>query len=60
MTDSLFEVFYESPILWKVREPENLGGHCASCEYLPVCRGCRAMALAVTGDWLAQDPQCWL
>lgn len=60
VTDSLFEIFYESPILWKAREPSNLGGRCSSCEFVPVCRGCRAMALAVTGDWLGEDPQCWL
>ena len=59
MKDSLYEIWYSSPILWRVRVPENLHGRCASCELAPVCRGCRAIALALTGDWLEEDPHCW-
>ena len=32
---------------------------CKDCEYIPRCGGCRAMAYSVTGDYLAEDPQCW-
>lgn len=60
LRDSLHEIFYESDQLWKVRIPSNLKGRCASCQFVPVCRGCRSMALAVTGDWLGEDPHCWL
>lgn len=60
LKDSLHTIFYESDLLWKVRDPSNLKGRCASCKFVPVCRGCRAMALAVTGDWLEEDPHCWL
>jgi radical SAM protein with 4Fe4S-binding SPASM domain len=60
LKDSLHQIFYESADLWKVREPANLKGQCATCQFVPVCRGCRAMALAVTGDWLEEDPHCWL
>jgi radical SAM protein with 4Fe4S-binding SPASM domain len=60
MKDSLHQIFYESDQLWKVRVPSNLRGRCSSCQFLPICRGCRAMALAVTGDWLEEDPHCWL
>ena len=60
LKDSLHKIFYESEELWKVRVPTNLKGRCSSCQFVPVCRGCRAMALAVTGDWLEEDPHCWL
>jgi len=60
LKDSLHQIFYESVDLWKVRVPTNLKGRCSTCQFVPVCRGCRAMALAVTGDWLEEDPHCWL
>lgn len=60
LTDSLHDIWYASPVLWQARVPSNLGGRCASCQHVPICRGCRAMALAVHSDWLAEDPQCWM
>ena len=36
----------------------QLGGRCGRCEYRLVCGGCRARALATTGDYLAEDPAC--
>lgn len=36
------------------------GSVCATCHYHDFCRGCRALALAHTGDVNAQDPHCWL
>ncbi len=43
-----------------LRNPMNLGGHCASCEHNPVCWGCRATAYYECGDMLAPDPRCWM
>jgi radical SAM protein with 4Fe4S-binding SPASM domain len=60
LRDSLHEIWYASPVLWAARSPSRLKGRCSSCQYVPVCRGCRAMALAVRGDWLEEDPQCWI
>lgn len=60
LTDSLHDIWYASPMLWKARVPSNLKGRCAACRHVPSCRGCRAMALAVSGDWLGEDPQCWM
>lgn len=38
---------------------QRLGEPCASCEYLALCRGgCRAVAVYLTGDPLAPDPDC--
>ncbi len=39
----------------------DLKGKCSNCEYLGVScfGGCRAAALAHTGDLYAEDPTCW-
>ena len=59
LTDGLFFIWYDSEVLWKIRNPENLKGKCYGCEYLANCRGCRAMAYFCSGDYMAEDPQCW-
>lgn len=56
-TQSFAEIWRGSPILADLRQHE-LGGKCGRCEYRKICRGCRARALAVTGDYLAADPSC--
>jgi radical SAM protein with 4Fe4S-binding SPASM domain len=57
--DSLFKIWYGSDVLWAIRDKRNLKGKCNSCELVPLCSGCRAMAYACTGDYLEEDPQCW-
>lgn len=59
LTDSFYEVWYTSEVLWNIRNTTNIKGKCAGCDLMPICRGCRAMAYAITGDYLAEDPQCW-
>lgn len=59
LVDNLFKIWYDSPLLWEIRNPSNLKGKCKSCGYIPICRGCRAAAYAKTGDYLEEDPQCW-
>jgi len=59
LRDSLYKVWYTSDVLWNIRNAKNLKGKCADCSLVPFCRGCRAMAYAATGDYLAEDPQCW-
>jgi radical SAM protein with 4Fe4S-binding SPASM domain len=51
------EIWTGSPLLQLLRRRE-LGGRCGRCEYRLVCGGCRARALAATGDPLAEDPAC--
>ena len=58
-TDSIFEIWYTSDLLWKLRDKRNLQGKCKDCDLIPRCGGCRAIAYAVTGNYLAEDPQCW-
>ncbi len=59
LTDSFYKVWYTSQVLWDIRNIKNIAGKCADCDLMPVCRGCRAMAYALAGDYLAEDPQCW-
>lgn len=59
LKDGLFKIWYDSKILWEIRNCRNLHGKCNGCELIPVCRGCRAMAYYISGDYLAEDPQCW-
>ncbi len=57
--DSIFKIWYTSELLWRIRNKNNLKGKCNGCDLIPRCSGCRAIAYAVTGDYLAEDPQCW-
>jgi radical SAM protein with 4Fe4S-binding SPASM domain len=53
----LKQIWEESDILKKLRRRENLKGKCERCE-MKDCRGCRSLALALTGDFLEEDPHC--
>lgn len=60
---SFRELWAESDVLWSLRSREAYQGNCGKCLYWAVCRGCRAVALAVSrqngnDDYLADDPQC--
>jgi radical SAM protein with 4Fe4S-binding SPASM domain len=54
----LKKIWEESDLLEKLRKKENLKGKCGRCE-IKDCRGCRSLALALTGDYLEEDPHCW-
>jgi radical SAM protein with 4Fe4S-binding SPASM domain len=58
LNESLEKIWEESDLLEKLRRKENLKGKCGSCG-IDDCRGCRSLALALTGDYLGQDPHCW-
>jgi len=56
-------VWNDSTVLKKLRNRDVYNVLCRSCEFWPVCRGCRALALAVSRmgggeDYLSGDPQC--
>jgi len=57
--DSLLKIWHTSDLLWQIADKRNIKGKCNSCEFVTRCSGCRAMAYACTGDYLAEDPQCW-
>jgi radical SAM protein with 4Fe4S-binding SPASM domain len=54
----LKQIWGESELLEKLRRKENLKGKCGGCE-IKDCQGCRSLALALTGDYLEEDPHCW-
>lgn len=59
LDDGLFKIWYTSDVLWKLRKKDLLDEKCRACELLGNCGGCRATAYAVSGDFMADDPQCW-
>jgi len=56
--DSLKTIWAQSELLEKLRRKENLKGKCGRCG-VKDCRGCRSLALCLTGDVFAEDPHCW-
>lgn len=61
---SLRDIWATSPVLNNLRERSLYPGVCGECDKWDVCRGCRAVAYAVSKaegvpDYLADDPQCW-
>jgi radical SAM protein with 4Fe4S-binding SPASM domain len=57
-TESLSDIWRHSPILQQLRGRDSLKGRCRTCNRRWLCGGCRAMAYALTGDYLEEDPQC--
>ena len=62
-TQSFRDLWADSPVLWKLRTRAEYRGRCGTCRFWPVCRGCRAIALAAaraggSEDFLGSDPQC--
>jgi len=52
------EIWETSSVFDDLRHYDRLRGKCGACEFKAVCGGCRARALATTGDYLAEEPFC--
>lgn len=52
------DIWTNSEVFAKLRDYSQLKGKCGVCEYKGVCGGCRARALANTGDYLEEEPYC--
>jgi len=52
----------DNPVLARFREKQaRFGGRCSACNYRELCGGgCRVRAHAVEGDFLAEDPFCFV
>ena len=54
-------IWTTSPIFKDLRKREQLlKGRCGECQYRRLCGGCRGRAWATTGDYLAEDPSCFI
>ncbi len=54
-------ILKNSPIIQDLRNiRKNIKGKCSSCELKYRCYGCRGHAYQVTGNYLAEDPLCWI
>jgi AdoMet-dependent heme synthase len=58
--DSIRAIWASSEILTRLRSRERYQGKCRRCDRWALCRGCRAIAYAHAGDFLGEDPQCFL
>jgi MoaA/NifB/PqqE/SkfB family radical SAM enzyme len=56
--DSVVDVYQRAALFRALRDPDRLGGKCGLCEFRKVCGGSRARAFAVSGDPLAEEPDC--
>lgn len=56
----LKEIWQDSEVFKKLRDRANLKGKCATCKYRNICGGCRGRAYAHYGDYLGEDPLCFL
>lgn len=57
--DEIAEAYKKSEIVKNMLDM-NLKGKCGHCEKKYQCGGCRARALTRNGDYLAEDPDCWI
>ena len=52
------EIWLKSKFLNDIRDLDAYKDKCGECEFLGVCGGCRARAMAKLGDYMAGDPLC--
>ena len=58
---SLVEILGQSKPIQELRNIRKMiKGRCGECVFGEYCYGCRGHAYQVTGDYLAEDPLCWL
>lgn len=54
-------IYEESEVFVNLRNrEERLKGYCGECRYRRLCGGCRGRAWAYTGDYMAEDPRCFI
>ncbi len=55
---SIVDVYQSSPTFKMLRDSDQLHGKCGVCEFRNVCGGSRAGAYGVTGNPMAEEPDC--
>lgn len=56
--DSIVDVYQNSSTFRMLRDSDQLQGKCGACEFRNVCGGSRARAFGVTGNPMAEEPDC--
>lgn len=56
----VYKAWYTSKVLWDIRDKRKFIGKCGGCRNIEKCGGCRAIAYNITGNYLEEDPQCWM
>jgi len=60
LTDDFDRVWFDSPVLEKMRS-KTATGKCSGCDRYDDCLGgCSARAFALTGNFDSPDPHCWV
>ena len=59
LKDGIINTWYNSELLWHLRDYKSYKGKCNGCEHFFECRGCRSMAYLAYQDYMQEDPQCW-
>ncbi|MCC6589925.1 MAG: TIGR04053 family radical SAM/SPASM domain-containing protein [Bryobacterales bacterium] len=56
--ERLDQVYRNSALFKVLRDTDQLEGKCGVCQYRNLCGGSRSRAYAITGNYLAEDPNC--
>lgn len=59
LVENSIEQIYESDIFENLIK-RKLTGKCGECLYCQICGGCRAAAYLINGDYLSEDPECYI
>lgn len=57
--EEMMKEYSNNPIIHSLLD-RKLSGKCGNCELRLSCGGCRARAEGIYGDYLAEDPDCWI
>lgn len=58
ISEGLVNLITENEIMQDLRDFPKMKAE-TGCEYVTHCKGCRAIAYATTGDYMAKDPMCF-
>ncbi len=56
--ESVVDIYQNSIVFQRLRASNLLEGKCGRCDFRNVCGGSRARAYAVSGNFLAEEPDC--
>ncbi len=58
ISEGISHLIINSEVMQDLRDLDKMKRNCL-CNKVTHCRGCRAVAYAVTGDYMAKDPMCF-